>query len=80
MSRRGRPPLAEPRVAWKLYIRSTLAAEVELLLLDPMREKIKYGERNRLVEELLEAWIAERRKNVPAQQGTSNVPEIPLGA
>ena len=57
----GRKPYAEPRVAWKVYLPQNLAAEIELLLLDPMREKIRYGARNELLERLLREWILEQR-------------------
>ena len=56
----GRKPYAEPRVAWKVYLPQQLAAQVELLLLDPMREKVKYGARNELLEGLLRDWILEQ--------------------
>ena len=61
----GRKPYAEPRVAWKIYLPQQLAAQVELLLLDPMREKVKYGARNELLEGLLRDWL-ERQKAVVA--------------
>ena len=58
----GRKPYSEPRVQWKLYLPASIAAEVELLLLDPMREKVKYGARNELVETLLKEWLTAQRK------------------
>lgn len=63
MSKPGRKPLADPRIPWRVYIRSKLAAEVELLLLDPMRQKVKYGSRGELIESLLEDWVDAQRKS-----------------
>lgn len=57
-----RPRYTVPRAEWKLHLPLDLAAEVELLLLDPLREKPKYGARNALVERLLREWLASRRR------------------
>lgn len=57
----GRKPYSEPRVAWKIYLPQSLAAQIELLLLDPMREKVKYGARNELLEQLLRDWFERQR-------------------
>jgi hypothetical protein len=53
----ARPKDSDPSVEWKVHIKSSLAAKVELLLLDPMRRKVKYGARSQLIETLLERWI-----------------------
>ena len=58
--RTGRPPKAVPTRRWDLYIREDLAGQVELLLLDPMREKVTHGARSRLIEELLAKWVQEQ--------------------
>ncbi len=50
-----------PRIPWRVYIRTDLAAEVELLLLDPLRAKVRYGSRGELIESLLAEWIQERK-------------------
>lgn len=60
----GRPKAAIPSVEWKVYIRADLAAQVELLLTDPMRERVKYGARGRLLESLLQAWLDAQRKEI----------------
>lgn len=57
----GRKPYSEIRVQWKLYLPLSLAAEVELLLLDPLREKVKYGARNELIEKLLREWLEKQK-------------------
>lgn len=45
---------------WKLNLSATLAGKTEYLLTDPITGKPKYGARVRLVEALLERWIAEQ--------------------
>ena len=57
----GRKPRAIPRRSRHLYIREDIAATVDLILLDPLREKVKYGKWSDLVETLLRNWIAEQR-------------------
>lgn len=65
MSKRGRPPLASPKVAWKVHVDARLAAEVELILADPLRGRAAYGERSELLETLLRSWIEAQRKALP---------------
>jgi metal-responsive CopG/Arc/MetJ family transcriptional regulator len=60
----GRRAYQVPRVAWKCYIPEDLAAEVDLLLMDPLRAKAEYGARSELLIQLLRAWMAERRRGV----------------
>ena len=48
----------ELRVEWKISLPATLAARVEMLMLDPATSKPKYGVRSALVTQLLEAWCA----------------------
>ena len=57
MAKPGRKPLAIPKVQWQVAVSLPLAAKVELLLMDPMREKTKYGSRGQLIEQLLEEWV-----------------------
>lgn len=71
MPRTGRPKHSIPRIRWDVYIRADLAAKVELLITDPMRERAKYGERSKLIEGLLEQWLAER-------QAQATLPDLPL--
>lgn len=59
----GRKPKSVPTVEWKFHIPVDLAAEVELLLKDPLRERVKYGARSDLLERLLRDWIARQRIN-----------------
>ena len=39
----------------------SLIAEVDLLLWDPVRERIKYGGRSKLIVKLLRSWIDEKK-------------------
>lgn len=57
MSKPGRKPLPLPNVRWEIYINAILAAELELVLRDPMREKVKHGARSRLCEVLLQQHL-----------------------
>lgn len=59
----ARPRNTVPSIEWKVYLPSDLAAQIELLLLDPMRDKPKHGARGKLVEQLLREWL-EKRKQV----------------
>lgn len=53
-----RRKLAEPNVRWDLYIPTTLAAQVELVLMDPLRSRAKFGARSELISSLLRDWLA----------------------
>jgi len=53
------------RAEWKLSLRAAIAAEVDLMLEDPLTRKPKYGSRSKLVESLLDEWIA-RQKGDPS--------------
>lgn len=60
--KRGRKALVTPNLDWKIRIPTDLAAEVELLLLDPLRGKASYGERSELITSLLREWVDQQRK------------------
>lgn len=51
----------EEKVEWHAYIPKTLAAEVELLLLDPFFQTTKYGAKSELTTKLLTDWVASQR-------------------
>ncbi len=70
MSKRGRKPLEVPRIRWQVFVNEKLAAAVELLLLDPMREKAKYGARTEYLEGLIRKDLTERR--IKVDDGTAN--------
>jgi hypothetical protein len=57
MSRRK---YVDPRVKWHIYIPSTLAAQIELLLLDPFLGQPKFGAKSELVTSLLQKWLDDK--------------------
>lgn len=61
MARRGRPPLVVPTVEWKCRVPVDVAASVDLILYDPVRNVTAYGERSALVGKLLKDWLATQR-------------------
>lgn len=66
----GRPRSPFPYVTWKLHIDAALAAEVEMLLWDPVMKKPKYGDRKELIESLLRPWVAAQK----GQPSSSTMP------
>lgn len=58
-----RPPSPERQKKWKLSINATIAGRVELELMDPVHRKPIYGERSKLVEQLLSEWLERRRQD-----------------
>lgn len=55
-----RRPSEEARTEWKVSIAATTAARVELHLFDPVLRKPKYAERSKLIERLLNEWLAKQ--------------------
>ena len=47
-----------------------VAADVDLALFDPVRGKIKYGARSRLIAGLLRKWLTERKKSKQKKEET----------
>lgn len=77
MSRRaGRPRNAMPSAVWKVCIPLDLAAQIELLLHDPLRGKTKYGSRGALIELALRTWIATQLAT-PAANDASALDTLP---
>lgn len=56
----GKPRTDRP-TEWKVSIPSSVAAEIELRLTDPLTGKPKHGARARLVTQLLRSWLAQNR-------------------
>lgn len=54
----------DPRMTWHIYIPSTIAAQVELILLDPFLQKARFGAKSELVTALLQEWLDKQK---PAQ-------------
>ena len=59
-NKRGKPARTVPAVKWKVSIRHDLALYIDMLLADPVRGGLGYGERSALVERLVLDWA---RKN-----------------
>lgn len=57
-----RPKLITPNVPWKVHIPEDLAAQVEILLADPMTGRRKYSVRNELITRLLREWLSEQQR------------------
>lgn len=60
---RGRRKALDPAIQWSIMIPSTLAAQVELILFDPLRGKTGFGTRSRLVSQLLKDWLELQKGN-----------------
>jgi len=73
MTKLGRRPHDIAPHQWKITIPSDLAAEVELLLFDPLTGKPQYGGRAKLLEVLLREWVARRRKEHLTSAGQSDI-------
>jgi len=73
MTKLGRRPHDVAPHQWKVTIPSDLAAEVELLLFDPLTGKPQYGGRAKLLEALLREWVGKRRLQhlTSAEQGAN---------
>ena len=60
----GRKPLIIPNVSWKIQVPIDIAAEIDLINLDPVRGTPAYGKRSEFVTSLLrEALDLRRKKN-----------------
>lgn len=55
----------ELRTEWKISLPATLAALVELTLLDPTSSKPKYGARSALISDLLRDHVERRGYSLP---------------
>ena len=61
MARTGRPRAEIPRKSRIVYLPEDLNAEVDLLLMDPLKQKIQYGSFTNLIERLLREWVDGQR-------------------
>lgn len=60
MARRGRKPNLEKTIPWHIEVPEDLALKVDLLITNPLTGKVKYGERKKLVIQLLRGWLDEQ--------------------
>jgi hypothetical protein len=73
---RGRRSRIDRPVRWELSIPTSLAAEVELKLIDPLRRTQLFGSRSRLVQLLLREWLTQQQEKPQTTTtiiGNSNV-------
>lgn len=68
---KGKPRKPYIRADWKISLPAPLAGRLDMALIDPLTQKPRYGARARLIEKLLEHWLA-----VQHGQPTDNI-QIP---
>ena len=56
-----RPRSPHYRTRWNISLPAGIAAEVEMLLLDPLTGKPSYAKRSELIVSLLQRWLEEHR-------------------
>lgn len=64
---RGRKARVDRPVRKVIYIPESLAAQVDLLLFDPLMGKTRYGELSKVATELLREWL-DKQKALSANQ------------
>ena len=63
-----RPKLTTPKVLWRIRIPEDLAAEVDLLLFDPVTGNPRYGSKAQLMEQLLRDWVEDQKQPLTLQE------------
>jgi len=63
---RGKKPHSDPPILWSIHVRTSIANKVTLILSDPLSGKPRHGARSKLINQLLDKWIAEQQKETPA--------------
>jgi len=58
---RGRVPRGDQPVRWIVWLPGRLAAELELLLYDPILHRPKYGSKSEVVRSALELWLQHQK-------------------
>ena len=69
---RGKKPFITPTMRKRVHLSEPLVAKVELLLLDPLKEKPRYGAFSHLVEELLADWLKKQITVEPKENLNGN--------
>lgn len=59
---RGRKPHVDPPIKFQTSIPQSLAAEVDILLFNPVRGSVRYGSKTELLVALLRAWVDEQKR------------------
>lgn len=70
-------PKGPPKVQWAIQIPEDLAAQIELLLTDPVRGEPPRGVKSDLVVSLLHEWLARRRGSFGARNQAPPAPSGP---
>lgn len=47
----------EPSIRWDVMIPESVSNKVHLLLMDPLYDRVPYGEKSKLITQLLQQWI-----------------------
>lgn len=65
----ARPANDEPTRRWTIPLPESLAGAIEHELMDEGTKKPEYGKRGKLIQTLLEQWLADRRAapNLPSE-------------
>lgn len=61
MAKPGRPHKTIPTVPWRVHIPVDIAAEVELLCIDPVTQKVQYGKRAEFIEAACREYLERLR-------------------
>lgn len=64
MAKRGRKPYSVPPVEWNVSLDGSIAAQVELLLSDPLTGRPRHGARAKLINQLLADWLERQKKQL----------------
>ena len=73
---KGRPRVPYLRVDFKVSLPAALAAEIDLSFNDPLINRLKYGARAKLIQVLLENWLAVQHGRVEEQQPVPTLEEL----
>lgn len=73
---KGRPRVPYLRVDFKVSLPAALAAEIDLSFNDPLTNRPKYGARAKLIQVLLENWLAVQHGRVEEQQPVPTLEEL----
>lgn len=64
MARPGRKAFSDRPVDWKISIRGSIAAQIELYFTDPITGRVKKGARSQLINQLLSDWLERQQKQL----------------
>jgi hypothetical protein len=70
---RGRPS-GPQKIQWEISINAAVAAEVDLLLLDPVTQSLPVGRRSQFIESLIYDFLEKRRQRLTQDSQNANLP------